>query len=374
MIIGIDAREIQDDIITGIGRPLANFIRYFDTSASGQSLVLFSEKTVSCELPDTIKKVVIPPCPTLLWDQWRLPFALAAEHVDLFYSPYYKVPLTTPIPVVSQVLDLMHLVFPLYKLELGFAGRFALSLYGRACALKARSVITDSQHAKRDIMRLLKIEEHKIKVIPLGVAARYAPVKEKDILSLVRNGLRLPQKYVLYLGNFKPHKNVETLVLAFKRICKIVPDHRLVLAGPMDAHGKRIRQLVIQEDMADRVVFTGTIREKDRPEALMSMADAFVFPSLYEGFGLPPLEAMACGTPVICSQAASLPEVVGDAAVLFNPHDAEELGRAMEHLLTNDILKADLSRRGLARARRFGEEQTAGLLCRHLITLLGESV
>jgi glycosyltransferase involved in cell wall biosynthesis len=261
-----------------------------------------------------------------------------------------------------------------YKKELGFAGRCALSLYGRICAAKARSVITDSQHAKMDIMRLLNIEAHKIKVIPLSVAARYAPVKEENVLSEVRHNLRLPQKYVLYLGNFKPHKNVETLVVAFKKICKKIPDHRLVLAGPMDRHGQRIRQLVIREGMADSVIFTGMIREKDRPEALMSMADVFVFPSLYEGFGLPPLEAMACGTPVISSQAASLPEVVGDDAVSFNPHDAEELARAMEQLLTDDTLKADLSHRGLARARRFGEEQTAGLLCRHLITILGESV
>jgi glycosyltransferase involved in cell wall biosynthesis len=370
MKIGIDAREIQDGVVTGIGRSLANFIRYFARSDTGHELVLFSERGFQCDVPETVTRVIIPLCPTIIWDQWKLPHALHAERIDLFYSPYYKVPLNTHVPVVSQVLDLMFLVFPPYRKALGLFGRSYYAFFGKAYARKPISIITDSQHAKHDIVRLWNVEARKITVIPLGVAGRYVPVKDEMLLSETRNNLRLPDKFILYLGNFKPHKNVETLVKAFKKISLQFPGHMLVLAGPMDAHGKKVREFAVKENLADRVVFTGTIHENDRPESLLSMADIFIFPSFYEGFGLPPLEAMACGVPVVASNATSIPEVVGDAGILFNPNDVDELTNSMVRLLTDTHLKSHLIARGLERARCFGEEQTAGALCNHLVHLL----
>lgn len=370
MKIGIDAREIQDGVVTGIGRSLANFVRYFAKSNTGHELVLFSERAMRCDLPDTVIKVIIPSCPTIIWDQWKLPKALLSEHIDLFYSPYYKVPLNTRVPVVSQVLDLMFLVFPPYKKAIGLFGQSYYAVFGKAYARKSISIITDSQHAKGDIVRLWNVEEQKIAVIPLGVAARYVPVKDERTLTETRNNLHLPAKFILYLGNFKPHKNVETLVRAFNKIAAQFPEHKLVLAGPMDAHGNRVRKFVEKENLLDRVVFTGTIREKDRPEALLSMADIFVFPSFYEGFGLPPLEAMACGVPVIASNATSIPEVVGEAGILFDPNNVDELGNAMVRLLSDPLMKSQLIAKGLERAKFFREEQTAGAICKLLIHLL----
>jgi len=372
MKIGIDAREIQDGVVTGIGRSLANFVRYFAKSDTGHQLVLFSERTIQCDVPDTVKKVIIPSCPTIIWDQWKLPHALRVERIDLFYSPYYKVPLKTHVPVVSQVLDLMFLVFPPYKKAIGFPGRGYYAVFGKAYARKSISIITDSRHAKSDIVRLWHVKENKIEVIPLGIAERYIPVKVEKILTETRNSLHLPAKFILYLGNFKPHKNVETLVKAYKKINMQFPEHKLVLAGPMDAHGNRVRSFVEKENLLDQIVFTGTIREKDRPEALLSMADIFVFPSFYEGFGLPPLEAMACGVPVIASNATSIPEVVEDAGILFNPDNVDELSNAMVRLLTDLPMKSLLIAKGLERAKLFREEITAGAICKHLLSVLGD--
>jgi len=370
MKIGIDAREIQQGVITGIGRSLANFIHYFGQHEKAHSLVMFSEKTIPVPFHGNVKQVVIEASPTLLWDQWKLPMALKANHIDLFYSPYYKVPLSTRVPVVNQILDLMYLVFPAYKRNIGILGRLYYDTFGKAFARKSMSIITDSEHAKDDITRIWKVKPEKIAVIPLGVAGRYVPVNDEALSSQVRQRLGLPDQYILYLGNFKPHKNVTSLVLAFQRIEKSFPEYRLVLAGPLDSNGVEMQALVSKEGLQDRVVFTDTIREEDCPEALLSMADLFVFPTLYEGFGLPPLEAMACGTPVITSNLTAVPEVVGHAGVMVNPLDVDELSRAIAALLEDPEKRGRYSRKGLERSRLFSEERTAGRIYQHIISLL----
>ncbi|MBW1707102.1 MAG: glycosyltransferase family 4 protein [Deltaproteobacteria bacterium] len=175
---------------------------------------------------------------------------------------------------------------------------------------------------------------------------------------------------MLYLGNFKPHKNIESLVRAFGKIAGGFPEYKLVLAGPLDEHGLKIQNLVAGQELMDRIVFTNTIREEDHPEALLSMADLFVFPTLYEGFGLPPLEAMACGTPVVASNLTAVPEVIGDAGVMVNPLDVDELSRAMADLLADPEKRECYSQKGLERSRLFSEEDTSGKIYRHIIKLI----
>lgn len=371
MRIGVDAREIQDGVVTGIGRSLANFIQYFENNAEKHTLTLFSEKTIPVDCNGSVEQVIVRSFPTFLWDQCQLPTALKRNKIDLFYSPYYKIPLLTNIPIVSQVLDLMFLVFPLYHKALGYFGRLYYATFGKAFALKSISIITDSLHAKQDIIRLWNIVPEKIVVIPLGVADRYVPVDDGALLNQVKQSLGLPDRYLLYLGNFKPHKNVESLVQAFNKIAGSFPEYQLVLAGPLDANGLRIKSLVSKKGLLDRIIFTDTIREEDHPEALLSMADLFVFPTLYEGFGLPPLEAMACGTPVLTSNLTAVPEVVGDAGVMVNPLDVDELSGAIAELLGNPKKRDLNAQKGLERSRLFREQQTAGKIYHHIIDLEG---
>jgi glycosyltransferase involved in cell wall biosynthesis len=368
--LGVDAREIQDGIVTGIGRSLANFISYFAGHASAHEMVLFAEKKLPLLLSSRCREVILPPGPTFLWDQWKLPRQLKRERIDLFYSPYYKLPLLSSIPAVNQVLDLMYLVFPPYVRALGIFGRLYYATIGRACALKAIAIITDSEHAKADIIRLWQIRPEKIAVIPLGVADRYTPVTDGDICARVRERFGLPERYILYLGNFKPHKNVASLVQAFAGVREVSKDYKLVLAGPLDAHGQAIKAQVTETGLAGDVVFTGAIYEDDLPEVILSLAELFVFPSLYEGFGIPPLEAMACGTPVIASNRTAIPEVVGDAGLLVDPLDIEALHGAIVSLLSDEGCRKMYSERGLKRAEGFRGEQTAGQLYEYIIKLI----
>jgi glycosyltransferase involved in cell wall biosynthesis len=368
--LGVDAREIQDGVVTGIGRSLANFIRYFAGQESRHRMVLFAEKKIPITLNGRVRERILPACSPFFWDQWKLPRALREARVDLFYSPYYKLPLMTGIPCVSQVLDLMFLVFPVYRDALGAGGRLYYATIGKACSRKAVRIITDSEHARSDIIRLWGAPPAKLEVIPLGVASRYMPVTDRTLMDRVRRKFRLPENYVLYLGNFKPHKNVETLVAAFERIHASFPDHHLVLSGPLDANGERIRTFVGNKGLGNRVLFTGIIREEDHPEALLTMADLFVFPTLYEGFGLPPLEAMACGTPVVTSNLTAVPEVVGDAGITVNPLDADELACAMAEMLSAPGKRQEYAARGLERAKRFSEDTTAGKIYECLIRVM----
>lgn len=369
MRLGIDAREIQDGVVTGIGRPLINFIEFCQRHDPNSKLTLYSERPLPIELDANIHQTVLPAAPTFLWDQYRLPAAIHDRPLELFYSPYYKVPLMTRVPVINQVLDLMYLVYPPYRQALGIHRRLYYAVFGRLYCRKALSVITDSYHAKSDIIRLWAVPQKKIAVIPLGLGERYVPVTDKQALARVQRDLDLPDHFILYLGNFKPHKNVVSLVRAFDRIAHRFPSHRLVLAGPLDRHGHNLRNFVATLGCCEKIQFTDTITEADTPEALLSMAELFVFPSLYEGFGLPPLEAMACGTPVIASNRTSVPEVVGDAGLLVDPLDLGELAQAMEALLSNQDRRTEYAYRGLLHAQAFSKQRTAGMLYQHIMSV-----
>ena len=185
MKIGVDAREIQSGVITGIGRSLANFIEYFIKNEKEHKLVLFSEKRSEAQLDGNIEQIFIKPCQTFLWDQLRLPQALKTHKI---------------------------------KDSLGFVEKIYYATFGIKFAKKSINIITDSEHAKNDIIKFWKINSNKVTVIPLGLADRYAPVNDNRILNNAKTQFNLPEKYILYLGNFKPHKNVKSLIEAFKLI------------------------------------------------------------------------------------------------------------------------------------------------------------
>jgi glycosyltransferase involved in cell wall biosynthesis len=359
MRIGVDSREIQNGVITGIGRSLYHFIDYFSKNEFKHQLVLFSEKKLALNFNNNIENIVIAKCPTFIWDQVKLPLALNRHQINLFYSPYYKIPLLSRVPTVSQILDLMFLIHPFYKNNLTVIEKVYYSFFGRAFAKKAFRIITDSEHAKNDIVRLWNIDPLKIVVIPLGTADRYRPVTDKELLNQVRKRLKLPDKYLLYFGNFKPHKNVDFLLKAYGRLPQeIRRQYKLVLAGRKDAHCIELEKRAGQLKIENNVIFTGFIFEDDLP-TLYSAASLFIFPSLYEGFGLPPLEAMACGTPVIASNTTSLPEVVGDAGILVDPHNVNDLNKAILKILSDKGLKTKLRQKGLSRVKQFSIHRTA---------------
>ena len=350
MRLGIDAREIQNGVYTGIGRPLADLLHYFAGLDNEDSCVLFSARKVPLDLGPRVTNVVLKEHITFVWDQWQLPLALKKEGVDIFYSPYYKVPLMKPCTTVSAILDLMYLSFGPYHERMSSFARAYYAVFGRAYARCADKVLTCSAYSKKDIQRIYGIGACKIEVIPLGLGGIYRPQKGPTGI----NG-----RYILYLGNFKVHKNVKNIIKAFAFIAAAFPDMNLVLAGPKEYTYPHLVQLARELHLEHRVVFPGKITESDDPRFLYSGADVFVMPSLYEGFGLPPLEAMACGVPVIVSNTTSMPEVVQDAGILVDPDNVAAIADAMREVLTNDGLRNDLIAKGLRRAREYEADKVS---------------
>jgi glycosyltransferase involved in cell wall biosynthesis len=219
------------------------------------------------------------------------------------------------------------------------------------------AVITVSQRSKADIVRYLKIPTNKIHVVYEGVSAAYLPLAAGEAAKTkVRHNL--PDSYVLFVGSVEKRKNLRGLLHAYARLRNMGEIPPLVVVGVRRWKHTGIMETLRELDLEQHVIFTGYVPDAYLP-ALYSGADLFVFPSLYEGFGLPPLEAVACGTPVVCSNAASLPEVVGDATIMVNPYDVKGLAGAMHRVLTNADLREELREKGLERARQFTWERTA---------------
>jgi glycosyltransferase involved in cell wall biosynthesis len=280
------------------------------------------------------------------------------QGVDLFH---HVTPFLFPIHGGANVLtvhDLTPRLFPQYHT------RAAIQIFEEAYE-NARAmdlILTSSQSTKRDLVEWLGVGEDRIRVIPGAAAPQYRPMEDPEVrLVLQKHGLS-GRPYVLHIGTLEPRKNVSRLVDAFHQLKREEQSlgHRLVLVGRKGWMYEPVFETIRRLGLDADVTWLGFVPNEDLP-ALLTGADLFVYPSLYEGFGLPPLEAMSCGTPVVASGTSSLPEVVGDAGVLVNPDRADEIAKGMHRVLTDRQLAAALRDRGFARARTFSWERTARL-------------
>ncbi len=295
------------------------------------------------------------------WEQVTVPWAARRFKADVLHVPYWAPSLTSPVPAVVTIHDLIPLLLPAYRGGLG--GRVYTALVS-ATAPRAALLLTDSEAARTDIVQHLRTPAERVRTIPLAPNARYSPdALAADADALADLGLR--PGYALYVGGFDVRKNLRATLAAFARVQPAAPDARLVVVGklpPRDtAFTPSPRRLAQEAGIApESVVFTGFVPE-DKLPALYRGARAFLFPSRYEGFGLPPLEAMACGTPVVASAMASLPEVVGEGGILVAPDDVAGLAAALARLLTDDAFYQEKRQAALAQAARFSWETTARL-------------
>jgi glycosyltransferase involved in cell wall biosynthesis len=290
----------------------------------------------------------------LRWQQFGLPRRARGMRVDLLHVTGFDAPLWKPCPVVLTVHDLIGLLFPA---NLPPISRFYWSRWLPRSIHWADRIIVDSQHTKGDVNRLLGISAEHIEVIPLGVDKCFRPVKDEGVLESVRDKYGLPQMFVLYLGTLEPRKGVDTLIAAYADLAADI-HHHLVIAGKRGWRTEPLFEQVQALGLDHQVHFTDYVPDEDLA-ALYSLAQLFVYPSHYEGFGLPALEAMACGVPVVCTDSSSLPQVVGDAALLVPPNEAESLAAAMLQVLDDHELRAKMGLRGLEQAASFTWEETA---------------
>jgi hypothetical protein len=354
MVIGIDAREIENGVVTGIGRALAVFLSLFSDIARGHRCILFSTKSVEITAESGIHNVVHPEMNTFLWDQYVLPKMIREHGVDIFFSPYYKIPLLGTCRHVSTIMDLMYLFFTPYYRQMPLHKRLYYPTFGRLYAHRADMIVCSSEYSKREIEKFYRVQPEKIAVIYLGLSDAYRPVDDPALRASVCGRYGIHDEYILYTGNFKLHKNVETLLSAFSIVKHRVPGSMLVLAGAKDGHFRRIEPAIVRHPFSSSIIVTGRIPQQEQI-ALYSAARLFVMPSLYEGFGYPPLEAMACGTPVVSSVATSLKEIVGDAALVIDPLSPDDIASKIVTLWNNGPLADELRVKGYAQARKFSQ-------------------
>jgi len=357
MHLVIDVRTATDHF-PGIGRYVISLSHALSQIAPDLciSLLYDSSATTSClALPD-LPRIACPVSPFSIRQQWIVPKQLHRAKAILYHSPYYLMPYIPGVPTVLTCYDLIPLIYPQYfsvlqRLIFRIAHAFALKTADRIIAI--------SQTTKADLIIRFRLAPQRITVIP-GAADAYFQPQSHDRIAAVRRRYALPEKYVLYVGSNKPHKNLQRLIEAWKIAeCGMRnAECKLVIAGHWDERYPEAKKLSEESGLKNKVLFIGQVEDSNLP-ALYSGAQLFVFPSLYEGFGLPVIEAMACGVPVLCSSVSSLPEVTGDAALLVGPLDVNSLAAAMNRLLADEVLRREMSRKGLVQAGKFSWERTA---------------
>jgi glycosyltransferase involved in cell wall biosynthesis len=355
-IYALDARTATNHF-PGIGRYVRNLARALVPllAADERLVIIYDPRAAEPWLEAGDERRVLwaplPVSPFSLRQQMEVPRLLREQQVDVYHSTYYLMPYRPGVPALLTIYDLIPQLFPetvspQARLLAGVATRLAL----RA----AERVVTISEASRADLMRYYPRISGRVTAIPLAADPIFVP-QDGAALSAVRARHRLPARFSLYLGSNKPHKNLVRLVEAWARL---PAEAVLVIAGAWDRRYPQAREAVADRALGERVRFLGPIAEAELP-ALYSAATLFVFPSLCEGFGLPVVEAMACGAPVACSDRSSLPEAGGDAVCYFDPVDVAQMSAMLARLLADDELRATVREKGLTQAAQFSWGQTA---------------
>ena len=351
MRIAIDLRKLHD---YGIGTYVRNLVTGLARQDDDARYVLLSRPEDSAfveGLGPRFEAVIDRSGNYSAREQITVPLALRRARVDLFHAPHYVVPPLTGCPYVVTIHDCIHLRFPQY-LPNRAAYYYARGMMTMA-ARRAQRVLTVSEASKDDILHFLRVPADKVEVIYNALDERLASPPTAEDIGRVRDRFLLTAPFILYTGNIKPHKNVDRLIEAFSILRRRgFEDVKLLIIGDEISKYQNLRRLVHRFQLHQKVRFLGFVPDATLG-ALYRLASVFVFPSLYEGFGLPPLEAMAAGAPVITSNVSSLPEVVGDAALLIDPLDAGAIADAMARVLTDQALRASLIARGHERVKAF---------------------
>ena len=357
MRIAIDARKLHD---YGIGTYINNIVIELAQLDEANDYVFLCRQE-DCEyinsLADNFQSIPQRSAHYSISEQLSIPISLTFNSIDLFHAPHYVLPALTPCRSIVTIHDCIHLKFPQY-LPNRIASLYAWSQLWIAVK-RAQAIITVSEHSKNDIAELLNVPREKISVIPNAISNRFATKLANEFLAGIKKRLQLERPFIMYSGNIKPHKNITTLINAFKQVqLRGHNDIELLIVGHHGADRAPLEKQVQQLGLQERVRFLG-IQSEEHLAGLYQLAELFVLPSLYEGFGLSPLEAMASGTPVVASNVASLPEVLGKAAFFVDPRDAGSIADGITAILDNEVLRSDLIAKGRSRAQTFSWRRTA---------------
>jgi len=354
--VGINAHLLTEEEgyrRAGVHRYIYNLLIHVLREDPEGDYAIFLSNRCALSLSCCEKRSRLPtyrPLVRIVWEQFVQPLEILAGDVALLHSPVNVQPLFLPCKGVTTVTDLSFVVFP----QSFRAGQRAYQrLFTRLSARRANHVITYSASTAQDLTRFFAVPEERISVVYPGVDDAYRPVQDESVLLDFKRQRGLPERFILFVGTLEPRKNLVMLLQAYAQYRQRTGgDHKLVLGGGKGWLHRPLFTAIEELGLEDHVLLPGFIPEEELP-LWYNAADIFVYPSLYEGFGLPPLEAMACGTPVIVSDTSSLPEVVGDAGILVDPHRPRDWADALSLLCQNANRREALVERGMERAKEF---------------------
>ncbi|HEY2497941.1 MAG TPA: glycosyltransferase family 1 protein [Candidatus Angelobacter sp.] len=354
MRIAFDLRRIGNP---GIGRYMKCLTEAITAQATEHEylLILPHGGEASVNAPNA-KKIYPKAKYYSIREQVELPRLLSRHKIDLLHAPHFLLPLLRPCPAIATIHDVIYLACPQDLPSV--AGRLYYRAMMNACSRMATRIITDSEYSRKDIVRFLRADPEKIDVIYPGVDPGFQRVTDAARLDAIREWYGISRNFILCVGIYKLRKNHGGLLRAFRSVLANGVHAQLVIAGPMSEGECVLRQLAVELEIADQVIFTGLVNDADLC-ALYSAATICACPSFYEGFGFTVLEAMACGTPVVCSSASSLPEVGGHAALYADPHQPEQFALQIARVFLDVGLRSSLIAQGQQNVQRFNWAETA---------------
>jgi len=359
MKIGI-ITDLVDQKCEGIGKYTYNLIKGLNIIDKKNEYNLIHHKKNDLNIYKSNNETIIPlikPFGESVWRCLILPYKFRNGGPDIIHDPTDGIGALSFNTVSKRIItihDIIPFFFPEYTTKRSW---IAHKILYKKTIENADMIITDSNSSKNDIINNFKVPENKIKVIYIAADQKYQVLTKEEIKNYkISMGIDFP--LILYVGALDPRKNITNLLKSFYQVKKKGYNHKLVIVGSIRFNSGQISKTIQQLNLSDDIIITGHLPEKDLPK-IYNAADIFVFPSFYEGFGLPPLEAMSCGTPVISSNTSSLPEVVGNAGILIDPHNPNELADKIIKVISDDSLKQEMTKKGIKQAQNFSWVQTA---------------
>ena len=362
MKVGFQSAAIDDHLKGGVETYARNLLDSFTELGTIDQVCTIHYPRNTGDFYHDKNEVVIPEYPLHLSKIFGIPAAIQRCNPDLVHFPVHRCDdflsyfLNQDVKKVLTIHDLIPFFFDEQK---SFQNRHLWVPMLKIAHKKNTRIIAVSDNTRKDCEKYLHIPREKIRVIPEAADPDFRQHKDIDtVRSRIATRFGIEPPFLFYTGSMMPRKNIRRLVEAFRILKRKSYPHTLVIGGPDTSCPKEIREIITNENLQRDVLFTGYVTKEDLVD-MYNAAEIFVYPSLYEGFGIPPLEAMACGTPVVTSNTSSLPEVVGDAGRLVNPTDTNEIAAAIEELILDENLRADLSKKGIRQAGLFSWERSA---------------
>jgi len=362
MRIGIDARMYGTKSTTGIGAYIKNLTDNLFLIDQKNEYILFMKDPAYSEFnppSKRIKKVKVDIPWYSFSEQIKLPKILLKHKLDLIHFPHFNVPIIYPKKFITTIHDITPKFFPGPNVKKSLIRKIGYKLTFFCGINRSKKIITISNYTKDKLIKHFNLKPEKIKLTYLGFNNNFKPIRDQNVLDNINKKYNISKPFIFFVGVWRDHKNIPGLVTAFNILkSEYKLDYQLVLGGQTDERYPEIKQAIKNSPFEKDIITTGYISDDDLP-AIYSNASLFAFPSFSEGFGIVALEAMACGTPVVASNNTSLPEILQDAAIYFNPYNSKEIAEIIKKVITNPEIQSQLRDKGFNQIKKYNWQDTA---------------